>query len=111
MYLDILIASTSEAEHIKDFNHLFDELEVNGLVVNRSKCVFGASSLEFLGYQVSTEGVSPLPKKVDSIQSFPVPTTIKEPQSFHGALNYYLLLLLPHAAAILCPLYKEFQGK
>ena len=68
MYLnDILVASTLEAEHIEDFNCLFDELEVNGLVVNCSKCAFGASSLEFLGYHVSSKGVSPLPKKVEVI--------------------------------------------
>ena len=72
VYLDdILVASTSEAEHIKDLNRLFDELEANGLVVNRSKCVFGASSLEFLGYHVSSEGVSPLPKKVEVPQLLP----------------------------------------
>ena len=111
VYLDdILVASTSEAEHIEDLNRLFDVLGANGLVINRSKCVFGASSLEFLGYHVSCEGVSPLPKKVEVIRRFPTPTTIKELQRFLGALNYYRRFI-PHAAAIQSPLYKALQGK
>ena len=79
VYLDdILIASRNEAEHVEDLRRLFDALDANGLVVNRAKCVFGASSLEFLGYRVDANGVAPLPEKVDAIRQIPVPTNVKE---------------------------------
>ena len=111
VYLDdILVASSSEAEHIEDLRRLFDALSANGLIINRAKCIFGASSLEFLGYHVDANGVSPLPEKVDAIRRIPAPTSIKELQRFLGALNYYRRFV-PHAAAILSPLYEALRGK
>merc|ERR1711979_175102 len=97
---DILVASSSEEEHVEDLCRIIDELAANGLVVNRAKCIFGASSLEFLGYHVSAEGVTPLPQKVDAIRRIPAPTSIKELQRYLGALNYYRRFI-PHVAAIL----------
>ena len=64
VYLDdILVASSSEEEHVEDLRRVFDELAANGLVVNRAKAIFGASSLEFLGYHVSAEGVTRFRKR------------------------------------------------
>ena len=111
VYLDdILVASSSEEEHVEDLRRVFDELAANGLVVKRAKCIFGASSLEFLGYHVSAEGVTPLPQKVDAIRKIPAPTSIKELQRYLGALNYYRRFI-PHVAAILSPLYEVLRGK
>ena len=110
VYLDdILIASSSEAEHQEDLRRLFDALSANGLVINRAKCLFGVAQLEFLGYLVNTNGVSPLPEKVDAIRKIPAPTTIKELQRFLGMFNYYRRFV-PHAAETLAPLYEALRG-
>ena len=111
VYLDdILVASNSEEEHVEDLRRLFSALADNGLIINRAKCVFGAPSLDFLGYRVDANGVAPLPQKVEAIRQIPAPTTIKELQRFLGALNYYRRFV-PHAAAILSPLYEALRGK
>ena len=60
---DVLIASSSEAEHLAHLNILFNRLSEYGIVINPSKCIFGAASLEFLGHQISVHGISPLPQK------------------------------------------------
>ena len=90
VYLDdILIASESMEEHVKDLERVFKILEENGLVVNRKKCILGVSSIEFLGHFVDANGIRPLPEKVEAINKVAPPTTIKELQRFLGMVNYY----------------------
>ena len=102
VYLDdILVASNSEEEHVEDLRRLFSALADNGLIINRAKCVFGAPSLDFLGYRVDANGVAPLPQKVEAICQIPAPTTVKELQRFLGALYYYRQFV-PHAALRQC---------
>ena len=72
IYLDdILIASETEEQHIADRQRLFDSLEANSLIVNHAKCVLSISSIDFLGYSVTTNGIAPLPDKVATIHTFP----------------------------------------
>ena len=90
VYLDdILIASESMEEHLQDLERVFKILEENGLVVNRKKCILGATSIEFLGHLVDANGIRPLPEKVEAIKKVTPPTTIKELQRFLGMVNYY----------------------
>ena len=65
---DILVASSSVEEHLEDLENVFKTLSENGLVVQRSKCVLGATSLEFLGYHVDATGIAPLPDRVAAIR-------------------------------------------
>ena len=55
---DFLVASSSEAEHLTHLESLFQRLLEYGVVINPSKCVFGASSLDFLGHHVSPTGIT-----------------------------------------------------
>ena len=49
-----------------------DYLEENDLIVNCSKCILGAFTIDFLGYRVSAAGIAPLPTKVAAIHVHPV---------------------------------------
>ena len=90
VYLDdILIASSSQEEHLQDLELVFKTLEENGLVVNRKKCILGEQSIEFLGHLCDAHGIKPLPCKVEAIRKVKPPTTIKELQRFLGMINYY----------------------
>ena len=90
VYLDdILIASSTQEEHLEDLERVFSILEENGLVVNRKKCILGESSIEFLGHLCDAHGIKPLPCKVEAIRKVKPPTTIKELQRFLGMINYY----------------------
>ena len=74
VYLDdILVASPNMATHIQHVRQLFQHLEGAGLVINRDKCVLGASSVTFLGHTVSFRGIRPLPSKVEAIHAMPRP--------------------------------------
>ena len=110
VYLDdILIASTTLEEHLKDLKRVFTILEENGLV-NRKICVLGKSSLEFLGHLVDSNGIMPLPEKVEAIVATARPANIKQLQCFHGMANYYRRFIQA-AAHHLCALFDALQGK
>ena len=83
VYLDdILVASEDTNQHLTDLTELFGRLEDHGLVIKRTKCVLGVSSIEFLGHHVDAEGIVPLPEKVRAIRNFPRPSTVKGLQEF-----------------------------
>ena len=107
---DILVASETREEHLEDLKRVFEILDDNGMVVNRSKCVLGKTSLEFLGYKVDQHGVSPLPERVEAIRRQKRPTTIKELQRFLGMVNYYRRFI-KHAAKHLFFLFESLKGK
>lgn len=110
VYLDdILIASTSEKEHIDDLNLICQRLKDAGLFVRLEKCLFGVSSLDFLGHKVSKSGSIPLPAKVEVIQNFPCPQTMQQLQEFLGMINFYHRFI-PNSASILCPLYELLKS-
>ena len=106
---DILVASETPEQHLQDLQTVFKILSENGLVVQRSKCVLGKESLEFLGYFVDSDGVKPLPNRVEAISAVPPPTTIKELQRFLGMVNYYRRFIR-RAAHHLHPLFNALQG-
>ena len=72
---DILVASENHREHREHLQSVLELLRENGLVIRRDKCAFGASTVEFLGHDISGDGIRPLPSKVDAINRFPRPTT------------------------------------
>ena len=107
---DILVASENPQQHLEDLKRVFEVLDDNGLVINRSKCVLGKTSLQFLGYHVDQHGVSPLPERVEAIRRQKRPTTIKELQRFLGMVNYYRRFI-KRAAAHLFHLFVALKGE
>ena len=107
---DILVASESPEQHLKDLEVVFNLLEENGLVVQRPKCILGQPSLEFLGYTLDATGITPLETRVETIRQTKPPTTIKELQRFLGMVNYYRRFI-PKAANHLYGLFECLKGK
>ena len=111
IYLDdILVASSSEAEHIDHLNILFSRLEQFGLVVNPAKCIFGVQQLEFLGHIISAAGSAPTQEKIEAVQNFPTPATVGDLLVFIGMLQFYNKYL-PKINLVLRPLFDEIAGK
>lgn len=86
---DICIASASEEEHNDHVRIVFERLRENGLVINLSKCRFAQPQVEFLGYLVSSDGILPLPDRVDTIRRFELPSTVKQLRRFLALVNGY----------------------
>ncbi|GFW88694.1 retrovirus-related Pol polyprotein from transposon 17.6 [Trichonephila clavipes] len=86
---DTLIASQNVQEYTTYLRALFERLDYYGLTIKPSKCTFGVDCLKFLGFQVSSEGISPLPDRVDAIQKFPRPNTLTQLRRFLGMYNFF----------------------
>ncbi|XP_014661486.1 PREDICTED: uncharacterized protein LOC106804710 [Priapulus caudatus] len=100
---DILVYGRSNEEHDKRLHATLQRLHTCGLTINKDKCRFGQSSLTYLGYTFSREGVSPDPQKVSDIQNAPTPENATEVRSLLGLANYCARFILS-VASITAPL-------
>ncbi|KAI2655720.1 Transposon Ty3-I Gag-Pol polyprotein [Labeo rohita] len=74
------IIPTGQYRSLNVFHSLYLKLE---------KCEFHQPSVQFLGYVINAEGVQMDQGKVQAIQEWPTPNTVKELQHFLGFSNFY----------------------
>ena len=105
---DILVSGKAEKSHLKSLEEVFRRLGKHGFRLKPEKCEFLLSSVEYLGHQISKDGICALPSKVAAIDKAPAPTNIQELHSFLGLLNYYGKFM-PNLAIVLHPLNALLQ--
>ena len=87
---DILIVSDGTfQDHMSKLNTVLDRLQTAGFRANLRKCFFGRDELEYLGYQLTRDGIQPQPKKVEAIVRLKPPKNVKQLRHFLGMVNYY----------------------
>jgi hypothetical protein len=64
-------------------------LSQHQLLLKQSKCAFGASEVEYLGHLVGKDGVRVDPKKIEAMQDWQHPKTLKRLNGFLGPTGYY----------------------
>ena len=101
---DVLIASPTPEQHLKDLRTVFERLSSHGIVINPNKCLFGVSDLDFLGHHIDRHGITPLPEKVQAVRDFPQPQSQRQLRRFIGLVNFYHRFL-PHCADLMQPLH------
>ena len=114
IYLDdILVWGKTKEDHDETLRAVFERLADNKMALSLEKCLFGKSSVDYLGYNVSNTGIKPLPRKLQALKDFKLRTSQKDILHFVGALNYFRTSLkgiktpngYKSAAAVLQPLY------
>ncbi|MBW0530958.1 hypothetical protein O181_070673 [Austropuccinia psidii MF-1] len=101
VYLDdIMVFSSFEEEHVKHVALVLQRLRDNKFFAKASKCVFHASSVEYLGYLVSSEGLKMDSQNVQQILNWPQPKNIKALQSFLGFSNFYCCFIKNYSKKI-----------
>ncbi|XP_066941395.1 uncharacterized protein [Macrobrachium rosenbergii] len=106
---DILIFSPNLKQHMKDARQVLQILKENGFSPG-GQLRMAKPTVEFLGHQISPNGVKLLPAKVQAISNFPKLTTIKAVQELTGMISYYHQFI-PNLAEIMHPIYSCFKGK
>jgi transposase InsO family protein len=94
-YIDDLLCHTqTHTEHLQVLQECFDRMIQFNLKFNIKKCCFGSTSVTYLGFQISEEGVSPAKDKIEAIRAFQPPTNLKEVRAFIGFCNYFRRMVL-----------------
>lgn len=105
VYLDnILVIGRSFNEHLQNLKQVFQRLRHAGLRLKPAKCHLLAQQVEYLGYVVTKHGISADPKKLEAIQSFPVPSDLRSLRSFLGLASYYRRFM-PSFSKVANPLF------
>ncbi|XP_029634956.1 uncharacterized protein K02A2.6-like [Octopus sinensis] len=79
---DIFTASDTHENHLQHLSQLFQRLRDYGVHFNPDKCVFGQSSLDFLGHCIDSSGIKPLSSKADAIQRIAPPSSLRQLRHF-----------------------------
>ena len=107
---DIIIFSDSEQKHMDDINRILGKLFHANMRVSLEKSKFFKTSVEYLGFVVSTNGIKTCQSKVDAIVNYEVPTTLRGLRSFLGLAGYYRRFVKDFAA-VAKPLTKLLRGE
>jgi hypothetical protein len=79
---DILIFSKSKAEHQAHVRLVLKVLKREKFYVCKAKSSFAQKEIKYLGHMVSKQGSRHDPKKVEAVQTWPVPKIVHDVKSF-----------------------------
>nr|KYP45909.1 hypothetical protein KK1_032523 [Cajanus cajan] len=103
LLVDILVYSDSFDSHAHHLHIVFQLLLSNQFYAKLSKCVFGVTSVAYLGHVIIGQGVSPNLDKIQAILDWPAPRSLSALRGFLGLIGFYRRFV-KHYAAIATPL-------
>ena len=107
---DIIVLGSTFEEHFDNLREVLQRLRAAGLKLNKEKCQFGRTELQYLGHTVTERGVATDPEKVQAIARIPAPTNLRELRRFLGMVSWYRRFI-PRFTDIAAPLNHLLQKK
>ena len=86
---DIIVHSSSNADHVEHLRRVFTKLEAINMTLSFKKCHFAFTSVKVLGHIVSGLLMSVDMNKVKAIQAIPPPVNVGDVLSFLGMCGHY----------------------
>ena len=102
---DMIVYGRTEEEHDRNLILFLEITRSNGLVLNKKKLQFKQKEVSFFGHRWSPTGISPDPKKIDSILRMEFPQDKETMHSFLSLVNF-LNRYTPRLAELCAPLRK-----
>ena len=102
---DVVVHGNGQVEHDRNLNQVMARIKKHNVKLNDEKCQYSVGSIDFAGYTISGDGVTPLKSNVTAIQNLPEPGDVKQLQSFLCITNFYLKFV-PDYAGIAEPLHR-----
>ncbi|XP_065058441.1 uncharacterized protein LOC135686185 [Rhopilema esculentum] len=85
---DILVFGSTRQEHDQALENCLKRLKEKGLTLNKSKCSFLNTELEFFGQIFSEQGTRPDPRKTQDVIDAAIPQNVSELRSFLGMVTF-----------------------
>lgn len=100
VYLDdTVVMSRTFDEHLQNLELVLRRFEEANLKLNPEKCHWALNEVGYLGHIVSAEGLRTDPRKIEAVDSWPCPKTIKDVRAFLGLTGYYRKFIRSYAEA------------
>lgn len=107
---DVIIFSKNEQLHLEDVEKVLKSLFKANMRVSAEKSKFFQNIVEYLRFLVSEGGIKTCAEKVETIQNFPEPTSLRGLRSFLGLAGYYRCFIKDYAK-IAKPLSSILRGE
>nr|ABA96759.1 retrotransposon protein, putative, unclassified [Oryza sativa Japonica Group] len=89
VYIDDVAVKSKEIEnHIADLRKVFERTKKYGLKMNPTKCAFGVSAGQFLGFFVHERGIEVTQRSINAIQKIQPPEDKTKLQELIGKINF-----------------------
>ena len=102
---DMVIFGRNEEEYDRNLILFLETTRKNGLILNKRKLQFKKEEVSFFGHRWNSTGISPDPKKTESILRMEFPPDKETMHSFLGLVNF-LNRYTPRLAELCSPLRK-----
>ena len=107
---DIIVWGVGENDHDAVIDHdrklklVLQKCSDDGIKLNKMKCEFRKTELEFLGPVLSADGLKSDPSKVSAVKDLKVPNNVEEVQRLNGLVNY-LSKFMPNLSEVMEPIW------
>lgn len=86
---DILLPSCTFLDGMQKLETVLNKIKDAGLTLKLTKCDFFQSTIHFLGFEVSSEGIRPGKQKTEAVRGFPVPKNVHNVRQFLGLASFF----------------------
>nr|ABA97504.1 retrotransposon protein, putative, unclassified [Oryza sativa Japonica Group] len=91
VYIDDMVVKSKEVEnHIADLRKVFERTRKYGLKMNPTKCAFGVSAGQFLGFLVHERGIEVTQRSINAIKKIQPQEDKKKLQEMIGKINFVI---------------------
>ncbi|KAK2577560.1 hypothetical protein KPH14_012918, partial [Odynerus spinipes] len=86
---DVIIPSKTVEEGLRHLRCVLERFREYNLTLKITKCSFFKTQIDYLGREVSEEGVKPGERKVRALTQMSAPANVKQVRQFLGLASYF----------------------
>jgi hypothetical protein len=86
---DVIIPSTTVEEGLERLRLVLESFRKHNLTIKFSKFSFFSTNIDYLGREISAEGVRPERAKIEAVSQMSAPKTVKHVRQFLGLSGYF----------------------
>ena len=86
---DIMVLGKNFEDHLNKILGVLERMREAKLTIKLEKCRFFQKKIQFLGHEISTEGIRPLADRVKAIRDLAAPKTVRQVRQILGIFGFY----------------------